>query len=71
MRLGIGAPTAIFSVVNAAILRASWFVSGFALAAVVVLIGSGAVWPFLRWVQHPNPDTWLPIAQLRAAQRKR
>ena len=53
----------------AAILRASWFVSGFALAAVVVLIGSAAVWPFLPWVRQPDPGSLLGRSQVRAARR--
>ena len=55
--------------VVAAILRASWFVSGFALAGVVVLIGSAAVWPFLPWVRQPDPESLLSHSRVRAARR--
>ncbi|NUR31068.1 MAG: hypothetical protein HOV83_35350 [Catenulispora sp.] len=51
--------------ITAAILRASWFVSGFALAAVAVLLGSAAVWPFLPWVRHPDPESFLGRGRVR------
>ncbi|GAA2006437.1 hypothetical protein [Catenulispora subtropica] len=50
--LGLAAATIV-----AAVLRASWFVSGFGLAGVLVLAGSATVWPFPRWVRRPDPDS--------------
>ncbi|MFL6114440.1 MAG: hypothetical protein ACJ786_24235 [Catenulispora sp.] len=58
--LGIAAATIV-----AAALRASWVVAALGFSGIAVLIGSAAVWPFLPWVRHPAPGTWLAPGRRR------
>lgn len=52
-----------------AILHASRFVSVLGLLGIMVLICSGAVWPFLRWVLQPDPGSLLGQGKARSKKK--